>query len=235
MGGNSSLEARLVEFRDLGPDVRHFVFEIPAIDQLRFRPGQFVSLSDEVAGKKVTRAYSVASAPDGNRFELCLNRVNLGRFSPYLFSLRPGGSISLTGPLGTFMLRDPVGDSVFIATGTGIAPFRSMFRDQRIWEAGKQYTLLLGVRYEEGILYRDEFEEMERRWPNFRFWPVLSRPAGAWTGRRGHVQAHLLEAVGDRRDVDVYICGLKAMVDDVRRRLKDLGFDRHRLIYEKYD
>jgi CDP-4-dehydro-6-deoxyglucose reductase len=49
------------------------------------------------------------------------------------------------------------------------------------------------------------------------------------------VQAHLLEAVGDRRDLDVYICGLKAMVDDVRAMLKGLGFDRKQIVFEKYD
>ena len=105
-----------------------------------FKPGQFVSLSDEVAGRKVTRAYSIASAPDGNRFELCLNRVNLGTFSPHLFALRPGGEIPMSGPLGTFTLRDPIRDSLFVATGTGVAPFRSMLLDPRIWDAGKHYT-----------------------------------------------------------------------------------------------
>ena len=69
----------------------------------------------------------------------------------------------------------------------------------------------------------------------FLFWPVLSRPPADWQGRVGHVQEHVMEALGDRRDVDVYICGLKAMVDDLRGRLKAAGLDRKRLIYEKYD
>jgi CDP-4-dehydro-6-deoxyglucose reductase len=188
-----------------------------------------------VRGRKITRAYSVASPQQGNRFELCLNRVDLGAFSPYLFSLKPGETIPMKGPLGTFTLREPVRDSVFVATGTGIAPFRSMFLDRRIWDAGKQYTLILGVRFEDGILYKEEFEELEREHPNFRFWPVVSRPGPGWKGRNGYVQPHVVEAVGERRDVHVYICGLKEMVNDVRQRLKDLGFDRKNLIYEKYD
>ena len=94
-------------------------FEVPGIDKLEFEPGQFVSLSDEVDGRPVTRAYSLASAPDGNRFELCLNRVNLGSFSPHLFALRRGGTVSMRQPIGTFTLRDPLSDSVFVATGTG--------------------------------------------------------------------------------------------------------------------
>ena len=205
------------------------------MDRLEFIPGQFVSLSDEVGGKKVTRAYSVASAPDGNRFELCLNRVNLGTFSPHLFALRSGECIPMKGPLGGFTLRRPIRDAVFVATGTGIAPFRSMFRAPQIWEAGRDYTLILGVRYVSGILYREEFEQLEREHPNFRFWPVVSRPEVPWEGRTGHVQPWVSEAIGDRRDLDIYVCGLKEMVNEVRQNLKDLGFDRKQIIYEKYD
>ena len=68
---------------------------------------------------------------------------------------------------------------------------------------------------------------LDQRW--------TSRPEPSWIGRTGHVQQHLLEAVGDRRDMDVYVCGLKAMVDDVRAQLKGMGFDRKQIIYEKYD
>jgi CDP-4-dehydro-6-deoxyglucose reductase len=99
----------------------------------------------------------------------------------------------------------------------------------------RRLTLIFGVRYEHSLLYREEFEELERKHPNFRFWPTLSRPEASWTGKTGHVQSHLAAAIGDRRDVDVYICGLKAMVDDVRAQLKGMGFDRKQIIYEKYD
>jgi CDP-4-dehydro-6-deoxyglucose reductase len=99
----------------------------------------------------------------------------------------------------------------------------------------RQLTLLFGVRYEYGLLYRAEFEELASKHPNFRFWPTISRPEASWTGRTGHVQTHLVEAIGQRRDMDVYICGLKAMVDDVRALLKGMGFDRKQIIYEKYD
>jgi NAD(P)H-flavin reductase len=96
-------------------------------------------------------------------------------------------------------------------------------------------TLLFGVRYESHLMYRSEFEDLAARFPQFRFWPTLSRPDETWPGRAGHVQAHLLEAVGARRDMDVYLCGLKPMVDDVRAILKGMGFDRKQILYEKYD
>jgi NAD(P)H-flavin reductase len=97
------------------------------------------------------------------------------------------------------------------------------------------FTLLLGARYESHLLYREEFEEMARRFPQFRFWPTLTRPGPQWTGRVGRVQAHVAEAVGERRDIDVYLCGLREMVDDLRQILKNMGFDRKQIRYEKYD
>jgi len=133
-----------------------------------------------------------------------------------------------------FVLRQPPRDSLFVATGTGIAPFRAMLLGH-LNEASPAFTLMFGVRFESHLMYRNEFEDMARRFPQFRFWPTLSRPELGWGGRAGHVQAHLAEALGERHDVDVYLCGLKAMVDDVRRILKEMGFDRKQVFYEKYD
>ena len=215
--------------------MRHFVFEVPEVRQFYFVPGQFVSFNHVVGDKKITRAYSIASAPGGNRFEVCLNLVQDGLFSPYLFSLEAGAPVDVSAPLGYFVLRDPGRECVFVATGTGITPFRSILQAYLGQGDPHPITLIFGVRYEQTILYREEFEALARQHPNFQFWPTLSRPGDSWTGRTGHVQGHLLEAVGDRRDVDVYVCGLKLMVDDVRAKLKALGFDRKQIIYEKYD
>ena len=158
-----------------------------------------------------------------------------GKLSPYLFDLKPGDEIQMTGPYGGFIFRRPVEDSILVATGTGIAPFRAMLQDRLAPDSARQFTLIFGVRYERGLLYRAEFEELARDHPNFRFWPTLSRPEPGWRGRCGHVQEHLTEAIGERRDVNVFICGLKAMVDDVRSLLKSWGFEKKRIIYEKYD
>lgn len=142
-------------------------------------------------------------------------------------------------PLGYFTLRHPGHRAVFVATGTGIAPFRSMLLDH-LPRTEPRITLLFGVRYMEGLLYRDEFEQLEKKYQSFRFLPTLTRPTESWKGRTGRVQAHLDEALALRTSeelptVDVYICGLKEMVDDVRKELKQRGFDRKQIIYEKYD
>jgi ferredoxin-NADP reductase len=229
------MQAKLIESSEIAPEVRHFVFEVPEVEKLTFVPGQFVSMNHVINGKKITRAYSVASAPsETNRFELCLNLVQEGLLSPLLFAMQPGETIEIRPPLGMFVLRNPPRDSILIATGTGIAPFRSILKAQ-LNQASQAFTLVFGVRYESHLMYRAEFEEMAQRFPNFRFMPTLSRPPESWTGRTGHVQAHLAEAIGDRRDVDVFLCGLKLMVDDVRNILKEMGFDRKQILFEKYD
>jgi len=229
------MKAVLLETRDLAPEVRHFVFETPGVSELNFKAGQFVSFTETLAGKKITRPYSIASLPDGNRFELCLNLVHEGVFSPHLFEMKPGDSVEMSAPLGFFVVRNPDKPAVFVATGTGIAPFRAMVPEFLRLPQAQELTLIFGVRYAPNIYYREEFEAQAARHGNFRFWPTLSRQDPSWQGRTGHVQLHVLEAIGDRRDLDVYICGLKAMVDDVRAILKGLGFDRKQIIFEKYD
>lgn len=227
--------ARLISFTDLAPGVRHFVFEASGIQQLNFEPGQFVSFTAPVDGKPITRAYSLAAAPSGtNRFELCLNRVDDGCLSPRLFAMAPGDVIEMQPPLGTFVLRQPPRDSVLVATGTGIAPFRA-YLQAYLREGSPAFTLLFGVRHESHIYYRAEFEAMAARYSHFRFLPVVSRPDAGWTGRTGHVQQHLDEAIAGRKDIDFYLCGLKAMVDDVRSILKSKGVDRKHIRYERYD
>lgn len=229
------MQAKLIEWTEIAPGVRHFVFEAPQLERLDFIPGQFVPLTDSVNSRAITRAYSIASPPGtGTRFELCLNRVDDGAFSPHLFELSAGDTLEMKPPLGTFTLREPLRDSVLVATGTGIAPFRSMLKAV-LEPDSPAFTLLFGVRHESHLLYRQEFEEMARRFPQFRFWPTLTQPGSHWTGRAGRVQAHLNEAIGGRRDIDVYLCGLKPMVDDVRQILKSMGFDRKQIRYEKYD
>ena len=229
------MRARLIEAVEIAPGVRHFVFEAPELQRLAFTPGQFISLSGAVDGKTITRAYSIASPPSaGNRFDLCLNRVDFGTFSPRLFELAPGDTVEMGAPLGTFTLREPLRDSLLVATGTGIAPFRSMLMTSLNVDS-PAITLLFGVRHESNLLYREEFEALSRQYPQFRFWPTLTQPGPGWKGRAGRVQAHLLDATGGRTDIDIYLCGLQAMVDEVRQVVKGMGFDRKQIRYEKYD
>ena len=158
--------------------------------------------------------------------------------SNYLCDMREGDEITFQGPFGAFILRPPLRDTVFIATGTGIAPFRSMLH----WlladpsrHQGRQFWLLFGVRYEQDIYYREEFERLAQQHSNFDFLPTLSRGGPEWKGLRGYVQEHVPGIVGDHTDMHAYICGLDKMVSANRELLKLLGWDRKQILYEKYD
>ena len=226
--------ARLVSATPLSAEIRHFVFEVPEVEQLDFRPGQFASLVATIKGKQVTRAYSLAAPAAGNRFEICLNLVPDGAFSPLLFAMEPGDTVTLQGMLGTFLLRE-TREAVLVATGTGIVPFRGMLAEALARGVKGPFTLVFGARHEHGLVFSGEFEALALEHANFRFVPALTRPGPDWKGAVGRVQPLLLELLGERRDLDVYLCGMKAMVDETRQLLKERGFDRKQIIVEKYD
>jgi CDP-4-dehydro-6-deoxyglucose reductase, E3 len=233
------LKVKLVGWKELAPEVHHFDFEVPGVAEFKFAPGQFISVVESEDGKEKTRAYSIASPRDGNRFSLCLNRVPDGTVSNMMFNLNVGDEIEISEPLGYFTVRHPGRRLVFVCTGTGIAPFRSILQDH-LPRIQPHVNLLFGTRLETGLLYREEMDRLQHQYPSFRYMTTLSRPHHGWQGRTGRVMAHLDEAIGlrtpeDMVETDVYICGLKEMVDDVRVELKKRGFDRKQIIYEKYD
>src|SRR6266481_5051701 len=211
-----TLSAQLARSASLSDYTKHLEFEVEGAGHFGFVPGQWLSLKHtKPDGEEITRAYSIASPPDGNRFALCLNRVQDGFMSNYLCDLEPGTKISGKGPFGNFILRPPLRDTLFIATGTGIAPYRSMLH----WlladpsrHHGHQFWLLFGVRYEQDIYYREEFERLAAQHSNFEFLPTLSRGSPEWKGLRGYVQEHVPGIVGDRNYMHAYICGLDKMV-----------------------
>ncbi|MCX6610191.1 MAG: FAD-binding oxidoreductase [Acidobacteria bacterium] len=227
--------ARLIETFDVGPGIRHFRFEVPDVESFEFVPGQWVSMTELVNEKKVTRAYSLASLPDSNRFEICLNKVDDGLFTPYLFSLKPGDTVPTKGPVGAFTVKSKEREAIFVATGTGVVPYRPMLQQSGYLDQGTKATLIFGARYAEGLMFRSDFEALAARLENFTFVPTVTRPGEDWQGRTGRVQPLLWEVLGDRTDVDVYVCGLKEMVESVREELKLRGLDRKQIIVEKYD
>lgn len=232
------MKARLIRSTPLSNFTRHLEFE--AVERsFGFVPGQWLSLTHaRPDGEEITRAYSVASAPDGNRFALCLNRVQDGFMSNYLCDLAVGTEISAQGPFGNFILRPPLRDTIFIATGTGIAPFRSMLHwllADRERHQEKSFWLLFGSRTERDIYYHEEFLRLAADHRNFKYLPTLSRGSLDWTGMRGYVQEHVREVVGERKDMHAYICGLDKMVRANRELLKSFGWDRKAILYERYD
>jgi ferredoxin-NADP reductase len=234
-----TLTARLAQSTSLSDYTRHLEFEVEGAGKFGFVPGQWLSLKhSKPDGEEITRAYSIASPPDGNRFALCLNRVQDGFMSNYLCDLEVGTEIEGQGPFGNFILRPPLRDTLFIATGTGIAPFRSMLHwllAEADRHQNKQFWLLFGSRTEKDIYYHKEFLQLAAAHKNFDYLPTLSRGDANWRGLRGYVQEHVPGIVAGRADVHAYICGLDKMVRANRELLKNVGWDRKAILYEKYD
>jgi ferredoxin-NADP reductase len=231
------MEARLVSWTDIAPEARHFEFEVPGQEKFTFEPGQFVRIMEEHDGKRRACAYSIASPRNGNRFALCLGRGSRATSRmPSLFSREPGAEVEIGPPAGNFTLKRPDRRAVFVATGTAIAPFRSMLLDHLPAIRGK-ITLLFGVRHEDGLLYRAEFEDLAARHEGFQFLPTVSRPSARWAGRTGRVHLHLKEALGSKRRedlemTDVYLCGAREMVSEARLQLEREGLKPRQIIYE---
>lgn len=232
--------ARLSRSLPLSEFTKHLEFEIAA-PRFGFVAGQWLSLkANKPDGEEITRAYSIASAPhDSNRFTLCLNRVQDGFMSNYLCDMKEGDEISCQGPFGNFILRPPMRDTLMIATGTGIAPFRSilqwLFHANEMRHDNHQVWLVFGSRFEKDIYYHQEFLDLAEKHSNFHYLPTLSRGDQSWKGLRGYVQEHVPGIVGNRTDMHAYICGLKKMITANRDLLKGMGWDRKSIIYEAYD
>jgi ferredoxin-NADP reductase len=235
-----TLEARVLRSAALSEFAKHIEVEVTGLSHFGFVPGQWLSVKATTPeGEEMTRAYSIASPPTENgKVAFCLNRVQDGFMSNYLCNLEAGATIAFQGPFGDFTLRPPLRDTVFIATGTGVAPFRSILHwllAEKERHQDHQFWLLFGSRHPQDIYYRDEFVQLAARHPNFHFQPTLSRAPENWPGLRGYVQQHLGEVVGMRTDMHAYICGLDKMVQANRDLLKTLGWDRQSIRYEKYD
>ena len=235
-----TFDARVLRSEPLSEFTKHIELEVNGVDHFGFVPGQWLSVKAQTPeGKEITRAYSIASPPsDNGHVAFCLNRVQDGFMSNHLCSLEAGAEIAFQGPFGNFTLHPPLRDTVFIATGTGIAPFRSMLHwllTEQDRHQGYQFSLLFGARRESDLYYREEFEQLAGMHANFHFLPTLSRGDAEWKGPHGYVQEHLRGIVGTRTDMHAYICGLAKMVKANRELLKSLGWDRTSIRYERYD
>ena len=206
-----------------------------------FHAGQWVSLVLPLEEGEARRAYSIASPPNGSaRFSIAVTRVDTGTGSKYLHSLGEGTTIRAIGPQGFFTRqRGTRHPSLFIGTGTGVTPLRSMILDAVAQKDPSALWLLFGVRHEADRIYLDEFEQLAKDNPNVRIEYSLSKPEASFSGRRGHVQTHVealwkeLTALGEPH---AYICGLERMVGAVRDLLrKQMNVPRQQVHSERYD
>lgn len=208
-------------------DVREITLRLTDPPRIAFKAGQFISFEIRKEGIRVplVRPYSIASPPSRpETVDLLLNLVPRGPGSTYLFSLQEGDTTEFKGPAGAFYLHDDRSrDHLFIATGTGIAPFRSMLYSLLDDGDCAGVTLFWGLRSQRDMYYQEELATLARQHPNFRFLVTLSRPSEGWTGETGRVTRLVEERIASVKNLAVYLCGNSGMLKDVTLVLKQKG------------
>ncbi|MFA4891000.1 MAG: FAD-dependent oxidoreductase [Candidatus Gracilibacteria bacterium] len=222
--------------------------------------GQFVTVNipqpeGEPNGPILMRSYSISSQPKPGYFELCVKQIENGHGSAYLNSLKPGEKISFLGPLGHFTFKSGSDSQILlIATGTGIAPIKSIIENQLKHQlqstnastaAPQQFQLLFGVRHIKDIFYKDFFDQLAKKYPNFKYTLTLSQPESpdweASGGKIGRITAHLEKLdfspnePFDPKRTNAYVCGLKDMVLQVTEMLQQKGLPKEALYSERFN
>lgn len=213
----------------------------------KYRLWDLVSENDE----PVYRAYSMASYPAEKR-TIKLNvriagppadkpNVPPGVVSSYIFGLKPGDKVTVSGPYGEFHIKETEKEMVYIGGGAGMAPMRShIFHLLKTLKSGRKISFWYGARSKREIFYADEFEALARENPNFSFNIALSEPLPEdnWTGPIGFIH----QVVHDRylakheepEEIEYYLCGPPMMLAAVRRMLDSLGVEPESIAYDEF-
>ncbi|SOE54482.1 Ferredoxin-NADP reductase [Burkholderia sp. OK233] len=196
-----------------------------------FLPGQYVNI--DVPGSGQHRSYSFSSAPGQSKVSFLIKRIPGGVMSAWLDSAQPGNTLELTGPLGSFYLRAVERSLLFLAGGTGLAPFLSMLEVLARADSQQKVHLIYGVTRDLDLVQVDAIEAYLAKLPNFTYTTVVA-DTDSTHSRKGWVTQHMpAEALNDG-DVDVYLCGPPPMVDAVRQYFDDNGVKPNSFHYEKF-
>jgi len=241
-----TLPCRIARLRPLAPDVMQLWLRLPAVERLRFHPGQYLDVLLE-SGRR--RSFSIANPPhDGELIELHVRRVSGGGFSERLFGaaaavggaaapLGAGSLLRIEGPLGQFSYAQGSDPVLMVAGGTGFAPLKSMLR--HVLETGirRDIHFYWGARhtqdlYEEGLVL-----EWVRRHPQLTFTAVLSEASAAEAAhhRCGWVHEAVLADYPNLARFEVYAAGPPAMIEAMRARFPRHGLPTERLHFDSFD
>lgn len=227
----------LTKIEEFSDTVRNFHFTFHKKPRFDFIPGQFVMVEVPKDGqdKPVRKPYSIASSPHlPDKIELCIKKVDGGFVSGWFFGLKEGDEIELQGPLGVFKLIEPLPEHLlFVATGTGIAPLRAQFEYLLHNDYQKPITFVFGNRYEDEIPFHEEMLQLAAKHSNFNYIPTISRPKN-WTGEKGYVQEIIKKELPNPKGIEVYICGLVPMVNDLKANLMEMGYAKEAIHFEKW-
>jgi len=204
----------------------------------------------------ITRAYSMANHPaEDDRIMLnvrvatppwdpkkkTFKKVNPGICSSYIFTLKPGDKITMSGPYGEFFIRETQNEMMFIGGGAGMAPMRSHIFDQFLTKrTNRKATFWYGGRSLRELFYIDEFEAIQKEFPNFSFDVALSAPLPEdnWTGKTGFIHQviydNYLKDHPNPEDIEYYICGPQVMSNAVIAMLESLGVSREMIFFDDF-
>ncbi|MBI3321748.1 MAG: hypothetical protein HYZ91_05720 [Candidatus Omnitrophica bacterium] len=228
--------AVLERIDSLSYNVRGFRLKMVDPPTIDFQAGQFIILNvPREGGGVVKRAYSIASPPhEPTTIELCVQHIEGGAASGYCWKLKEGDPVSITGPHGNFLLKEPLEyEPIFMATGTGVAPLRSMIKHLFHLNVNREIWLLFGTRYEHALLYESELRSFTALRHNFHYLPTVSRPKD-WRGESGHIQQTFQKYVTDFSNKEIYLCGWLEIVKAICKDLERFGVPRERLHYEEW-
>ncbi|MFJ3485287.1 benzoate 1,2-dioxygenase electron transfer component BenC [Pseudomonas sp. NPDC090202] len=196
-----------------------------------FLPGQYVNIS--VPGSDQVRAYSFSSAPGASRFSFLIKQVPGGLMSACLGAAKVGQRFSMTGPLGSFYLREVKRPVLMLAGGTGLAPFLAMLEVLAEKGSAEPVHLIYGVNRDVDLVLLERLQGFADRLANFTFATVVADAESAHP-RKGYVTQHMDAGQLHDGNVDVYVCGPPPMVEAVRRHFDAEGVQPASFLYEKF-
>lgn len=197
-----------------------------------FLPGQYVKVG--IPGTELTRAYSFSSAPGSRQASFVVRNVPDGRMSGFLTGqAAPGQAIGMTGPYGSFYLRELVRPALFLAGGTGIAPFLSMLEALAEQGSTSAVRLVFGVTHDHDLVAIEQLDALAQRLPGFEYRTCVASSDSSHD-RKGYVTAHIEPEWLNGGDADVYLCGPVPMVEAVRDWLGSSGLAPRNFHYEKF-
>ena len=214
----------------------------------KFDMWRFVSKVDE----EVTRAYSMANYPQEKGIILLNVRVASppprapegtppGKMSSYIFNLKPGDEVTISGPYGEFYAKDTDAEMMFIGGGAGMAPMRSHIFDQlKRLDSKRKITFWYGARSLREAFYQDEFDELAAKHDNFEWHLALSEPLPEdnWTGMTGFIHQvvydNYLKDHPAPEDIEYYLCGPPLMLSACRNMFEDLGVEEENVLYDDF-
>jgi len=202
------------------------------------------------------RAYSMANHPaEGNIIMLNIRiatppfdrktngfmKVNPGVCSSFMFSLKPGDKVMISGPYGEFHIKPTNREMMFIGGGAGMAPMRSHIFDQfNTQKTKRKATFWYGARSKREIFYEENFEDIEKNFPNFKFTIALSepKPEDNWTGKVGFIHQVIFNEYLSKQeapeDIEYYLCGPPAMNNAIQKMLYDLGVPSEMIAFDDF-